>query len=153
MSIVKVQTDNLEKLAESLAGLPRVLQRKVGRRALREAAKSVLPIVDQESKFPTSKTGFLKKQPKVRAIKRTRKYIGVRIAVQFREPFQNTSDSSKAFYALAVHYGHKIGPHGKPGRKSTKPNPYLERAADKGEDTAIRKVEEWTMRGIDEAIL
>lgn len=76
MARLDVRLEGADELRRALLELPRVVARKVVRQAAREAGR---PIQKQAKREAPDDTGTLKASIKLRAIKRTKKLIGVTI--------------------------------------------------------------------------
>lgn len=98
MARLDVRLEGADELKRALLELPRVVARKVVRQAAREAGR---PIEAQAKREAPDDTGTLKRSIKLRAIKRTRKLIGVTI----RTGTPTELGNPVARYAGAQEYG------------------------------------------------
>lgn len=106
-----------KELLKTMSGLPAAIEKKVMRPALRAGGKVALARVKLEA--PTSrgksgkrrKSGALKRSLRVKAIKRSRKKIGVRI-VSGSEWFRGPT-----YYAAFVELGYRRGSKKIPGQR------------------------------------
>ncbi len=97
-----VDKADLNKIQNALEKLPKRARSKVIRQSLRRAAKAhLLPRV--KATTPRGETGKLKKTVKVRAMKRSRKAIGIHVA------WYGEKTLGPKFYAGFVEHGHRAG--------------------------------------------
>lgn len=131
---VTFQLVNDQNVITKLDVLDKVLQRRIIRDAMRAGANVILPAVRTETgrfKYrwplpPGRRKGDLKRGLKVRAIKRTRKTIGVSLISTLKN---NAGTDTSLYYGAFVNWGHKIGKRpgrGQPdNRGKVKPVPYM----------------------------
>lgn len=105
------------------------LAKKGLRRATRAGAKVILPEARKLAQVwkgskKKAEPGLLKRNIKVRAIKRSRRYVGVRVTVD-RKLF-----TGEAWYAGPQEFGWKTGKRGSSGRRHVEGKHFLEKAAD-----------------------
>lgn len=134
--------------------LDQVLKRQVIRETCRAAAKDILPAVVAATvmfkyRWPLPKgrrIGDLKRGLKVRAIRRTRKTIGVTVLSTLKKGSKATSQyQTDLYYGAFVNWGHKLGRRPRKGqpdnRKKIDPVPYMDEGFRRSRVKA-----EWTAR-------
>ena len=98
---VELNQQQLASIVKMARRLPVALRNKIIRQELRKAAKvTLLPLA--KSRMP-KRTGTLRKNLKIRAIKRSRVNSGVRLALSSKD---FTGD---AFYGGFIEYGWRLG--------------------------------------------
>lgn len=130
------------ELRGKLSALTDAEARKAVLGATREAAKLIMAEVKRT--IP-KRTGLLRKSVKVRAIKRSRKRIGVRVTTsKFNSNYQG-----KAFYGAFLEFGWKTGsrrvsspkvgekPQPVKERKQVPPKEFIKKATDRKKDEAL----------------
>ena len=106
-----------EQLSKNLAQIERAVQKKIVRKALRKAAKEI--ILPHAKALAPVDTGRLRKSLKIRAAKRSRNRIGVKLEAGTREKLGIPADA-KGYYPLALELGYVNR-----GGQFEKPWPYM----------------------------
>jgi HK97 gp10 family phage protein len=138
---IKIQGGS--KLKSVLDELPKKIQNKILRTAMRNAAK----VIAEETKAQAPVlSGVTRAAVKVRAAKRRKGSIGFTVQVG------QGSYKGKTFYASFVEFGHYAGSR-KLGNKRTfiPPNPFIRRAFLAKKDEAVRVATEGIRQGILDA--
>jgi len=104
---IQVFAEGWEKVAADLRGLGKKLQNKVLRQALRSGARPILNAakanIQSDNAPEWEDTGQLMRSIKIRAIKRSRNRVGIRVGTAEGWFRGNT------FYGAFREFGHKIG--------------------------------------------
>lgn len=132
------------KLILKLRRLRGTAMRKVYRQAMREAARPVLATAKQ---IVPIDTGRLQKSLKIRALRRSRKLLGVQIAPGSRGEL-GISAGAKGFYPTHIELGFK----GKGGKTKFPGNRFLRDALLLEKTDAIRIINARITAGIEKAI-
>lgn len=126
--------EGMDDLIRKLQKLPANLAKKAIRQGLREAAK----VLQAEAKINAAEgedaTGNLAANIKVRAAKRSRKYIGTDV-IQENQDFDH-------YYGAFQEYG----------TKKNKPKGFFRRAFDEKNQEAAKVMQNRTMKGIEKSI-
>lgn len=122
-------------LERKLSRLKAATQKKIVRKALRAAAK---PIRDDAKANAPVDEGDLRKNIKVRAMRRSRVRLGVIVRTGTRDEMGIPADSNW-YYPAIVEYGYDDVPA----------NPYLRNALDKNRQQALRTMGAEISSGID----
>lgn len=126
-----------KKLARKMGDLAVVDQRKVMRKAQREAFRVVLNAT--KTGVPRD-TGRLRKGIKLRALKRSRVRSGVYVRTPTREELGIDPGDDTAYYPAYVEFGHDNVP----------PVPFMRRAFDANKDRVWRKFHVMLWRGVND---
>lgn len=155
---VTFQLVNDANVIKKLDVLDQVLRRSIVREAMRAGANVILPQVRNETdrfKYrwplpPGRSKGDLRRGLKVRAIKRTRKTIGVSLVSTLKN---NAGTERSLYYGAFVNWGHKIGRRPGKGqvdnRKKVKPVPYMTDAFKKRHRQAIKVATDIIIQGVE----
>lgn len=128
---------NAAEVRRIVDALPAKIEKRVWRKACRAAAKVILPRARANA---PKQTGQLRKALRVRALKRSRVYVGARVTVGADKWY--TGDT---FYAAFVEFGHKIGKRpskniiksGRDKRQEVPGKHYLEKAGEQSASAAV----------------
>lgn len=123
------------ELERKLAKLTAGVQRKIVRRALRDAAK---PIRDAAKSRAPVKSGRLRRNIKVRSMRRSRVRLGVLVRTGTRDEMGIPSDSPW-YYPAIIEYGYENVPA----------NPFLRGALDSNRQKALRIISDSVLGGIN----
>lgn len=135
-----------KELNKRLAMLSGKEAKKVVRKSLRPALKPVLQ--EARGNAPT-KTGFLKKNIKIKSIARSRTYIGARVTSGLGKAKSGNDNSGDAFYGSFLEYGTKPRrTESGANRGIVKPFKYMKKAADKKREQALRIYREGIASGL-----
>lgn len=124
MPKIEVVLTGDKKLNRKLKKLTGKDQKKVVRKATRKAIKPIQKQAKQNIRSHRE-SGKLEKSIKVRAVKRTRRGIGVRVTTGRA----GNDFDGETFYGAFVEYGHKTGARGSSGRRDVKALRFMANAA------------------------
>lgn len=114
---LEVNQAQLKAISRSLRQLEPKLQKKIIREEARRAAKAHL-LPQAKSAVPVD-SGTYRKSIKVRAIKRSRKAVGVQVSAGVK------GFTGDAFYGGFLEYGWRVGKRGNSDRRHVKGKGYL----------------------------
>lgn len=105
---IHVQLEGFEELSRTFNSLARGVQGKIIRPALREGAKIVR---DEAARRVPVDTGRLRKSLKVRALKRSRKFVGFQITTGTQDELgiKTPKSGKRNYYPFVIEYGGVVG--------------------------------------------
>ena len=143
MSKTKYILTGVKEIDRRLLALPATLERKVIRKALRNAAKPIQAAVKQ---IAPKQSGQLKKAVKVRAYKKSRKGFGFAVRLGAGDFKGDT------FYGAFQEYGWKTGSRKSQNRKQVEGKHFMLKTYEARKDGARLAAMEEIKKGIDVAV-
>ncbi len=137
-NIVVIGVEAIDKKLRKLSG---AVGKKVVRRSMRKGMKIIAAAT--KSEVPVD-TGLTKKSVQVRALKRSRKRLGIEVRVSGKVPglIKTSAAGKRTFYPAVVEYGRK----GVPG------NPFMRRAYSANAEHARQVTLADLKQGVDEEV-
>lgn len=134
--MISIEVLGDKALQRKLRALPIAMEKKIVRKALREAGR---PILASAKALVPVRTGALKKSLRLRALKRSRGSFGVQVRTGTREELGIPADAPY-YYPMAVEVGTGHAPA----------HPYMRPALKSNEGKSIRIAAAEIRRGIEE---